>query len=84
MCKPFRIARETVMEYVENERKFEYEEIQREIISRGGVLRVAPGVSIYDYLTKLQDRNLIYFSRTSNKYGNVKALHRYKEEVLSS
>jgi hypothetical protein len=50
MCKEFKIAQKTVEEFVHTKDRFTYNELSDEILKRGGVLAVAIGTGVDEYL----------------------------------
>jgi len=73
MCKEFKIAQETVEEFVHSKKRFTYNELTNEIINRGGVLAVAIGTGVDEYLKyfirqnqlKYDSWRKVYFKRCS-------------------
>ena len=50
MCKEFKIAQKTVEEFVHTKDRFTYNELSDEILKRSGVLAVAIGAGVDEYL----------------------------------
>ncbi len=67
MCKKFDIAKETVNEFVVNRKLFSFDEIQTKIINKGGVLRIAPSITIGDYIKNLEERRILFYNTFVDK-----------------
>lgn len=78
MCRSFDIAKETVKEYIQKKEPFSFGDLQREIIRRDGVLRIAPGVTIGSYLKNLEDRNIIFYNQFSEKFDFIQRVEQAK------
>lgn len=50
MCKEYKIARKVIEGFVESKDKFSYEDVSNEVLKKGGVLAVATGTTIREYL----------------------------------
>lgn len=68
MCKPFKIAKEVVDDFVARKEPFSLEELRNEILEQGGVFRIYVGVTLNDYLEDLEEKEIIYYGGQSQKY----------------
>lgn len=68
MNRTFIIAKNVIEEYLEKKEPFTYANLQQTILDRGGILRIAPGVSIGAYLRNLEYRNIIFYNLSTQKF----------------
>lgn len=68
MCKEYQVAVETVDRFVKEKNIFSYDELVQEIRNNGGVLRVAVGSTIDDYLEYYVSKGDIKFDRWSKVF----------------
>lgn len=55
------IARGTVNGFIKQKKSFTLEDVHREILKRGGILRVSSGVTISDYLQEFEERGILEY-----------------------
>ena len=84
MCKPFEIAKTTVNEFIKKEEPFGFEEVQDKILTNGGVLRVAPGVTISDYLEVYEEKKIIFYNNFTDKYNFVAMIRKIRNERMAT
>ena len=68
MCKEYKVAVEIVDDFVKEKDIFSYDELAQEIRKKGGVLRVAVGSTIDDYLEYYVTKGEIKFDRWSKVF----------------
>lgn len=68
MGKQHDIALSVVKHHLLNKNSFTYSEIQQEIIECGGILRIGVGFTLGEYLTELEEDNLIKFNSVTSKF----------------
>lgn len=68
MCKKFEIAKEVIYAFIDEQKPFTFEEIQDAIINKGGVLRIAPGITIGEYLKNLEEREILFYNTFIDKF----------------
>lgn len=74
MCTTFKIAKTVIDEFVEKKLPFTIEQVSKTIKSRGGVHRVAVGVTTKDYLEVLEEEDKIVYDFSTMKYFNTQVL----------
>lgn len=74
MSKPFEIAENTVREFISKEQPFSYEDLCSEITKRGGIGRVAFGVTVSQFIDEFEENDVIYYDASSHVY-------RFKSEI---
>ncbi len=62
------IALTTVQEKVLKGEEFSFDDLQDEIISKGGLLEVSSGVHVVKYLGMLEGRRILRFNKDKYKY----------------
>lgn len=68
MCKRQDIARKCVHDHIKNRKDFNYGELQKEIVSEGGILSIESGYTLGQYIQDLDERNIITFNAKENIY----------------
>ena len=71
MCKEFKIAQETVEEFVRSKDSFTYNQLADEILRRGGVLAVAIGTGVDEYLKYFVRQNQLKYDSWRKIYTRV-------------
>jgi hypothetical protein len=64
---------EVISDFLEKE-SFSMKELERKIKEKGAPMRVAPTLSVRDYLFELQGDGIIVFRPSKNKFQKVTAL----------
>ena len=62
------VAKQIIHEKICEAKEFSLDELQKEIIQEGGVLRVSPGVTIKDYLNILDEAGVVKYNPHDNSY----------------
>lgn len=62
------IARGTVYAFLKQKKYFTLENVHKEILRRGGILRVSMGVTISEFLDDFVIRKIIRYSNKTGKY----------------
>lgn len=62
------VAKQIVHEKICEAEDFSLDELEKEIIQEGGILRVSPGVTIKDYLKILDEAGAIKYNPHNNNY----------------
>ena len=68
MCKEHKIAKSIIDEKVNGSEPFSFSEITQAILKEGGILRVASGTTIGEYLMQLEDNGIIKFIPKENRF----------------
>jgi len=68
MSKEMDIAKKVVDERIAKGEDFSLKEVQDEILSKGGILRVAPTVTIRDYLKNLEEKAVLKYNPSKDNY----------------
>ncbi|MFW6247100.1 MAG: hypothetical protein ACOC22_02915 [bacterium] len=68
MSKEHTIALKVIKEKIKNNKSFSFDELQDEIIERGGILRISPGYSVGEYVIGLEEDGIIEFDPDSKKF----------------
>ncbi len=75
MCNEHQIALKVINEHIDAGSSFTYDQITREILDEGGILRTSIGVTIRMYLKSLKEIGLLVFdSKSENFKVNKNAL----------
>ena len=69
MCGKSKIAYNTISRFLEKKKTFTLDEIKEAIKKDGGIMRIAPGISISDFLSQLEDYGKLQYHRDTNKYS---------------
>ena len=64
----FDIARKVIDKRINKGKEFSLNEVQDEILNRGGILRVAPAVTVQDYLKNLEEKAVLKYNPYDNNY----------------
>lgn len=70
-CEKFEICRNTIIDYVMNKDSFSYEELVKNIINGGGVLRVSTTQTPQNYLNYFLENNFIKYSPKEGLYKKL-------------
>jgi DNA-directed RNA polymerase delta subunit len=62
------IALSVVKHHLLNKNSFTYSEIQQEVLECGGILRIGINFTLGEYITELEEDNLIKFNPVTTKY----------------
>lgn len=68
----YQICFDTIQEFMNKKAPFKFSELTDLVIKRGGILRVAPDISVSEYLESLLDRekgNGFYFNAYTKQYA---------------
>ena len=65
------IAKRVIRDYIQRRESFSFLELQDAIINAGGILRVSPGTTIGEEVNELEERGVIKFNPSSNKYNII-------------
>lgn len=68
MCNEHQIALKVINSHIDSGSDFTYDEITKEIINEGGILRTSIGVTIRMYLKSLREIGLLIFDSSSEKF----------------
>ena len=68
MCTEHKIALTVINKYIEEGNRFTYDELTKEIILKGGILRTSIGVTIRMYLDRLQSVGLLVYDPSICKF----------------
>ncbi len=68
MCKQFEIARNIVESFINKHESFSFNDVKNLIIEKGGVLRISPDVTVSEFLTNLEEREIIYYNSYIDQY----------------
>ena len=68
IIKSFAVAKNTLIDIIEEGEPFNLNEACDKIIANGGVLRLAPAYSVNDYMEDLQQNRVIFFNGCTSKY----------------
>ena len=68
MNKDHKIARKTMSEYMERGEPFSYQEIQEDIVNRGGILRLDTNYTLGEHIEKLQEEGMLRFDPDKKKF----------------
>jgi len=71
MCKEYKIARETVEEFINSKDYFSFDDISKEIKNRDGVLAVSTGTSVEEYLKYFVRKNILRYDSWQRVYEKV-------------
>jgi hypothetical protein len=66
--KEYQIALNIVKSKLSNKQSFSVADLQKEVIEAGGILRIAMGFSIGDYIAELEEDGYIEYNPDSGKY----------------
>jgi hypothetical protein len=61
MCSEHQIALNVINSHIDDGNSFSYDQISKEILEQGGILRVSIGVTITMYLRSLREIGLLRF-----------------------
>lgn len=62
------VTRLIVNEKIYESERFSLEELNRDIKIQGGGKKIAPGITVQDYLEKLQEKGLIKYNQSEKMY----------------
>ena len=62
------VAKQIIHERIIEGKDFSLDELEKEIINEGGICRVAPAVTIKDYLKILEEQGAIKYNPYTNNY----------------
>lgn len=80
----YAISMKVIEDKIREEKDFSLNEINKEIIARGGVLRVASGFTIKDYMETLEKMGVVKYNPFNNNYTLFNGkLEKKLEEKLS-
>ncbi len=68
MCKEHQVALSVINSYLDSGKRFTYDQIIREILDQGGMLRVSIGVTIRMYLKNLSEIGLLDFDPNTGQF----------------
>ena len=68
MCKEHQVALKVINSYIDAGTSFTFDQITKEIIDRGGILRVSIGITIKMYLKNLKEIGLLVYDVQDEKY----------------
>jgi DNA-directed RNA polymerase delta subunit len=68
MCKRTEIAKRIVQDHIRNRVNFNYGELQKEIVTNGGILSVDVGYTLGSYIKDLNENGVIVFNARENIY----------------
>lgn len=71
MSKSMDIARKTIDDKIAKGESFSYDEIQDEILKNKGILRINSGYTVGEYLTDLEEREIIEFDPISKRFYSL-------------
>ena len=72
MCKEYEVARRVVEKFVNSKDHFSFDDISKEIKERDGVLAVATGTSVEEYLKYFVRKNILKYDSWQRVYEKVK------------
>jgi hypothetical protein len=68
MCKEFKKALEVVEQKIRENKDFSFDELQNDIINKGGVLRVSPGHTVGEYISELEEEGILSFNKKTKRF----------------
>ena len=68
MCKKCDITRIVIDNMVNNRKEFTYDELIDKIKEEGGIMRIAPCVTVKDYLDFFEDNKVVRYIPREKKY----------------
>ena len=68
MCQEHSTALEVVKSKLREKQDFSFEELQNDILNKGGVLRIAPGFTVGEYVTELEEDGFIEFDPAKGQF----------------
>ncbi|WP_187647746.1 hypothetical protein [Nitrosophilus labii] len=71
MCKKYRRSEQIVNRLILEKNEFTYDSVIEEIRKENGVMRIAPGVTIRDYLDFLESNNFLRYIPRERKYIRI-------------
>jgi hypothetical protein len=72
MCKEHKIALKTVHDFISQNPVFTFDELQKEIIRKNGILRIAPGYSIKAYVQELIDAQVLEYDFLKGEFKKLR------------
>lgn len=76
----FEIAVEIVERFIERGEIFSWDELQDYVIENGGILYVAPGMTLGQYMDYKEEKDIVYYNGKYRKWGVTKTLLKKIEE----
>ena len=70
MAKSCDICNNTIIDQINSKVNFTYSEIANKIIENGGVLRLAPTYTLYEYVKELEEAKIIFFNSYMEPKGS--------------
>lgn len=68
MCDYYNKSRKIVLDFIEQKDGFSLSELQAEIMKQGGAMRVAPSITIKDYLSEFEEAGILGYVPKDGKY----------------
>ena len=68
MCQEHSTALEVVKSKLREKQDFSFEELQKDILAQGGVLRIAPGFTVGEYVAELEEDGFIEFDPVKGQF----------------
>lgn len=62
------VAKQVIDEKIKDKENFSLDEIEKEIIQQGGILRISPGFTVKDYLIILEEMGVVKYNPYDNNY----------------
>lgn len=69
----FKIAKEITCNYVLHKKNFTLEELNKEILDKGGLLRINPGITIKETLGSFVDMGILKYDLNNYQYIRLKS-----------
>jgi len=69
----FDITKKIISSYIIRKKSFTLESISKEIIDKGGLLRISPGLTVKECLEELTDNKILIYNIPKQSYKTNKA-----------
>lgn len=68
MCNYYNKSRKIVLDFIEQKDGFTLSELQAEIRRQGGAMRVAPSITIKEYLSEFEEAGILGYVPKDGRY----------------
>lgn len=72
MSKTFDLSRNTAIRWISTKDSFTFDELKNAILNAGGVMSVAPGCTVKQYLDGYENSGVIKYDHITGFYSRIK------------